>query len=160
MTAVLLSGLVMGTLATVMMDIWAQILTRTAGVPAPNWAMVGRWVGHMPRGQFTHTNMADANQVPGERPIGWVFHYAVGLVYGIALATLMGPDWLAAPTFAPAWIFAILTIGFGWLVMQPGMGLGLAASQTPAPWRARALGLLAHTVFGIGLWLGALVHMH
>ena len=147
----------MGLVATAMMDAWAVLLRRAAGVPAPNWAMVGRWVAHVPGGRVFHNDIADATAVSGEQNIGWVFHYAVGVVYGIALAFLMGPVWLAAPTFLPAWVFSIFMLGFGWFLLQPGMGLGWAAAKTPNPAKARVLGLLAHTVFGAGLWLGALI---
>ncbi|WP_299957088.1 DUF2938 domain-containing protein [uncultured Roseobacter sp.] len=155
--SIVMSGVVMGVVATVAMDVWAQLLRALAGVPAPNWAMVGRWVAHMPRGRLVHDDIGAAAPVPGELAIGWLFHYAVGIVYGVALAVIMGPAWLATPTFIPAWIFAVLTVGFGWFVLHPGMGLGWAASKTPNPWRARGLGLAAHTVFGVGLWLGALL---
>lgn len=154
---ILASGVVMGLIATVLMDLWALILARVAGLPAANWAMVGRWVAHMPRGRFAHDAIGEADPVTGERALGWVFHYAVGVAYGVALAAIMGAGWLASPTFLPAWIFAVLTVGFGWFVLQPGMGLGWAASKTPNPWRARGLGLAAHSVFGVGLWLGALL---
>ena len=40
---------------------------------------------------------------------------------------------------------------------QPGLGIGWAASKTPNPTKVRALNLLAHTVFGLGLWLTALL---
>lgn len=155
--SIVMSGVVMGVVATVVMDVWAQLLRALAGVPAPNWAMVGRWVAHIPRGRFMHDDIGAAAPVPGELAIGWLFHYTVGIVYGVALAGIMGPAWLATPTFIPAWIFAVLTVGFGWFVLHPGMGLGWAASKTPNPWRARGLGLAAHTVFGVGLWLGALL---
>lgn len=155
--SIVMSGVVIGVVATVAMDVWAQLLRALVGVPAPNWAMVGRWVAHMPRGRLVHDDIGAAAPVPGERALGWAFHYAVGVAYGVALAVIMGVGWLAAPTFIPAWIFAVLTIGFGWFVLHPGLGLGWAASKTPDPWRARGLGLAAHTVFGVGLWLGALL---
>jgi hypothetical protein len=85
-----------------------------------------------------------------------VFHYAVGVVYGVVLAWVMGPGWLAAPTFYPAWVFSILMVGFGWFLLQPGLGLGWAASKTPAPWKVRGFNIAAHTVFALGLWVGAL----
>jgi hypothetical protein len=53
-------------------------------------------------------------------------------------------------------VFSVLTIAAGWFVLQPGMGLGWAAAKTPAPWKARGFGLLAHTVFGLGMWAVAL----
>ena len=64
--------------------------------------------------------------------------------------------WLSAPNFLPLWIFAILTIGAGWFLLHPGLGLGWALAKTAAPWKGRVLGLMAHTVFGLGMWVGAL----
>ena len=54
--------------------------------------------------------------------------------------------------FLPVWLFSIFTIVAGWFLLQPGMGLGWAAAKTPAPWKVRGLGLLAHTAFGLGMW--------
>lgn len=147
----------MGLLATVLMDLWAVVLNRAAGQPLPNWGMVGRWVASLPSGQVFHDDIGAVAPVTGERMIGWGFHYAVGVIYGIVLAGIMGATWLAAPTFMPAWVFSLLMIGFGWFLLQPGLGVGWAASKTPQPWKARGLGLAAHTVFGAGLWMGALL---
>lgn len=43
----------------------------------------------------------------------------------------------------------------GWFLLQPGMGLGWAAAKTPKPWKGRGLGLVAHTLFAVGMWGGA-----
>lgn len=45
-----------------------------------------------------------------------------------------------------------MTIAAPWLVMQPGMGAGVAASKTPNPRAARLRNLATHTVYGIGLY--------
>ncbi|WP_300037086.1 DUF2938 domain-containing protein [uncultured Roseobacter sp.] len=157
MDSLVITGVVMGLVATVALDLWALLLARVAGLPVTNWAMVGRWVAHLPRGTLFHDDIARAAPVTAEKALGWGFHYAVGVAYGIALALLMGPAWTAAPTLVPAWVFSILMLGFGWFLLQPGLGLGMAASRTPNPGKARALGLIAHTVFGLGLWAGALL---
>ena len=157
MADILISGVLMGVLATGAMDLWALALNRFAGQPLPNWAMPGRWVAHVTRGSVFHDAIADAAHVEGELHIGWAFHYAVGIVYGIALAAIMGPAWLAQPTLLPALLFSLLMVGFGWFLLQPGMGLGWAASKTPNPWKVRVMNLAAHTVFALGLWMGAWV---
>ena len=157
MSELLIRGILMGLLATAAMDVWAFLLNRLAGQPLPNWGMVGRWVVNIPRGTVFHRSIADAPAVTQEVPIGWVFHYAVGLAYGVFFAVFMGAAWFSAPTFWPAWVFSILMVGFGWFLLQPGMGLGCAASKTPNPTKVRALNLIAHTVFAIGLWIGAVV---
>ncbi|SEK52639.1 DUF2938 domain-containing protein [Pacificibacter marinus] len=157
MTTILLSGLLMGLGATIAMDLWALALNRVFGVGLSNWGNVGRWVVHLGRGTMFHDNISNAAPVHNETTIGWLFHYAVGLAYGVVLAVIMGADWLASPTFLPAWIFAIVTIGAGWFILQPGLGVGIAASKTATPWKARGMGLLAHTAFGFGLWITAVI---
>ena len=42
-------------------------------------------------------------------------------------------------------------------IMQPALGLGIAASKTSKPMQARLRTLINHTVFGIGLYLFGLV---
>ena len=79
------------------------------------------------------------------------------VVAGIIFILIAGRDWVAAPSFLPLWIFPLLTIAAGWFLLQPGMGAGWAASRTPAPWKARGLGLVAHTVFAVGMWIGAVL---
>ena len=90
-------------------------------------------------GCFTK-EIAAALPVPRERQIGWVFHYFVGVVYGVFFAFLAGPDWIAAPTFPPAFIYALATIAGGWFLLHPGLGLGWAVSKVEHPNRVRMLG--------------------
>jgi DUF2938 family protein len=153
----LLAGILMGLGATILIDLWALALNRATGLPQPNWAMVGRWAAHLPRGRVFHDAIGEVPPVGDELRIGWAFHYAVGIAYGVIFVLIVGADWLAAPTLLPAWIFAVLTIAAGWFLLHPGMGLGWAASKTPNPWKARGLGLVSHSIFGIGLWVVALV---
>ncbi|QWW67467.1 DUF2938 domain-containing protein [Rhizobium sp. WYJ-E13] len=143
--------------ATALMDIWAILLAKLSVTPSPNWAPAGRWFWHLGKGKVFHDNIADAVPYANELALGWIGHYAVGILYGILLAIFVGPAWFAAPSFLPAWILGIVTVGAGWFLMQPGLGLGWAASKTPNPMKVRVLNLLAHTVFGFGLYATALV---
>lgn len=112
--------------------------------------------GHVLRGRIWHDDIKAAEPVPNELALGWALHYGVGILYGVVFAVFAGAGWLAAPSFLPVWIFALFTIAAGWFLLQPGMGLGWAAARTPAPWKARGMGLVAHTWFGVGMWLVAL----
>ena len=157
MSSLLISGMLIGAGATLAMDLWAILLNRAFGQPLPNWGFVGRWVGHLPRGRFVHSAIAEADHVANETALGWTFHYAVGIAYGLLFLAIVGSGWMAAPTFLSAWIFALITIGAGWFILQPGLGLGIAASRTPAPWVVRGHNILGHTAFALGLWATALV---
>lgn len=157
MTGLVLSGVLVGLGATVAMDVWAILLNRIAGLDLPNWALVGRWFRHLCNGAVFHDDITEAKPYARELALGWLAHYALGIIYGIAFLLIVGRGWLAAPTLFPAWIFAIATVTAGWFLLQPGLGLGWAASKTENPWRVRALNLLAHTFFGLGLWGTALL---
>ncbi|HEX2082149.1 MAG TPA: DUF2938 family protein, partial [Xanthomonadaceae bacterium] len=89
--------------ATLATDLWALLL-RAFGVASLDWALVGRWIGHWFRGRFVHERIALAAPVPGERALGWSFHYAVGIAFALALLVAMGPQWAARPTPLPCLI--------------------------------------------------------
>jgi hypothetical protein len=149
--------LIIGIGATAVLDIWSILLKRLFEVPAPDWGMVGRWVGHFPKGQFVHESIRAASPVRGERLIGWTAHYAIGIAYAVLLLGIWGPDWARQPTLLPALVVALLTLVAPFLIMQPGMGAGIAASRMPNPAQARLRSLLNHSVFGVGLYLSAVV---
>ena len=143
-----------GIVATVVLDLWLLLL-QTLGVPTLDFALIGRWAGHWPRGRFRHEAIARAAAVPGERALGWFVHYLTGVAFAALLVAIRGSGWLHDPTLVPA-----LAIGMGpvlapWLLMQPAMGAGLAASRTPRPGVNRLRSLVNHTVFGAGLYVAA-----
>ncbi|MGA3228193.1 MAG: DUF2938 family protein [Acidobacteriaceae bacterium] len=51
---------VVGLVATVTLDAWQQIFRLPFGMPATNWAMIARWFGHMPQGQFVQQDIGKA----------------------------------------------------------------------------------------------------
>lgn len=153
--AFVLHSLILGIAATALFDLWGLALHLVFGLPAPAWALGGRWFAHVARGKVWHEDIARAAPVKAEAAIGWLGHYAVGIVYAAALLAIWGPGWALAPSLVPALIVGVVTIGAGWFLMSPAMGGGIAAARAEAPWRERGLGLAAHMVFGLGLYLAA-----
>ena len=152
-----LDALAIGVGATAVMDVWAVALKRYWCIPSLNLAMVGRWLGHLPRGTFTHVNIAQAAPVRDEAILGWTAHYLIGVLFAAVLLALAGQEWVRQPTFAPALLAGLVSVAAPFCILQPGMGAGLAASKTPHPGAARLRSLMAHTAFGIGLYLAALL---
>lgn len=140
--------------ATAVLDAWLLLLQRL-GVPTMNFALLGRWVGHGLRGRWRHASMAQAAPVAGERGLGWLVHYLVGIAFAAVLAGLQGSGGLHRPTFWQALAFGVGTVAVPLFVMQPAMGLGIAASRTPAPLRNCTRSIANHAVFGVGLYLAA-----
>ena len=155
--AFLPSMIVIGLCATLVMDVWGWLRQPLLGVAPPNYAMVGRWLLHMGHGQFRHTAIAASPATPGEKAVGWLAHYLTGLAFAGILLGIAGQSWIEQPTLGPALLVGIGTVAAPFLLMQPGMGAGMAASRTPAPNAARLQSLLTHAVFGLGLYLGGWV---
>ena len=148
-------AVLLGIGATAVMDVWLLLLKRL-GVPTLNFAFIGRWVGHLLRGQVAHAAIAKAAPVRGELAWGWLTHYAVGVAFAGVLLSLQGAAWAHSPTLWPALAVGMGTVAAPLLVMQPAMGSGFAASRTPTPLKNCLRSLANHTVFGFGLYLSAL----
>lgn len=145
--------------ATAIMDLWNLFLKRAFGIPSLDYCLLGRWIRHMAGGAFTHASIAAASRKPHECQVGWTAHYTIGVAFAVAFVVLSG-DWLARPTLLPVLLYGIGTIVFPFFVMQPSLGLGVAASRTPNPAQARLKSLATHTVFGLGLYVSALGVSH
>ena len=146
------AGLVMGVVATAALDLWAIALNRTFGFAKPNWAFGGRWFAHAAKGQFVHEDITRAPEIPNETAIGWIGHYAIGILFAFVTVLIGGEAWLKAPTLFLPMAVGLITVGCGWFIMQPGMGAGIAASKKPDANRIRMLNIAGHIVFGLALY--------
>lgn len=140
--------------ATAAMDAWLLVLRRM-NVPTLDFALLGRWVGHWRRGRWLHRPIAKSEPVRGEVALGWFAHYATGIAFAGLLVGIAGVRWTQEPTLAPALVLGLGTVVAPLFVMQPAMGAGFAASNTPTPARNCLRSVLNHTVFGLGLYLAA-----
>ena len=64
-------AMLIGIGATAVMDAWLLLLRRL-GIPTLNFAFIGRWVGHLLRGRFSHAAIAKATPIRGELAWGIV----------------------------------------------------------------------------------------
>ena len=154
-TEFILQVLLIGVGATAFGDLWAVAAQRIFNVAAPDWGLVGRWFGHLARGKVRHESIARSPPVAGERALGWIGHYAIGIAFAALLVGVWGVEWARSPSLLPALTVGWLTLAAPFFVMQPAMGGGIAASRSPSPAKARLRSLITHTVFGVGLFVAA-----
>lgn len=149
-----LRAVLIGAGATVVMDLWAVVLKRF-GVPSLNFAFLGRWIGHLSHGRWRHLSIASATPVRGESWIGWCAHYSIGITFAALLLWTRGLAWARSPSLFPALFIGIATVAAPLLILQPGMGAGIASWKTPKPVFNAIKSVVTHIVFGVGLYLAA-----
>jgi hypothetical protein len=150
-----LRTILLGVGATMAMDVWALTL-RWFGIPSLNFALLGRWMGHLRHGRFMHASIAKAAPVRGELVIGWCAHYSIGLTFAALLLSTFGLKWARSPSLLPPLFIGIITVVAPWFVLQPALGAGIASSKTPAPVFNAIKSLATHAIYGLGLYVVAL----
>lgn len=146
--------IIMGIGATAIMDLWL-ILLKKLNIPTLNFALLGRWVGHVIKGQWFHPAISKTAPIKGELALGWCTHYAIGISFSILLILITGTAWLYSPTLLSALLVGLITVTAPLLVLQPAMGAGIASRNTPAPLRNCLRSIINHLVFGGGLYMSA-----
>jgi len=150
-------SLFIGISATIFMDLYAIFLKKVFHIPSLNYAFLGRWIGHFKTGVFRHNTIMQATPISGEKALGWIAHYLIGITFAFVLLIVFGIEWMANPTLIPALLVGILTTVAPYFMMQPAFGFGVAAAKLPNPNLARLRSLLTHTIYGLGLYLGGLL---
>jgi hypothetical protein len=149
-----LRTLAIGAGATMLMDAWAALLRRF-GVASLDFALLGRWIGHLREGVWFHDRIASAAPIEGERALGWLAHYSIGIAFAGVLVGTFGLRWARTPTLWPALLVGLVTVLAPLLVLQPALGLGVASSRTAAPLFNATKSVVTHLVYGVGLYLAA-----
>ena len=153
----LLHVLFIGIGATIFIDLYAFILQRYFNIPSLNYQFVGRWLVGISKGQFVHHKIMQSPSVRFEKYIGWFSHYVIGIIFSTLFIKIIGTDWFISPKLFSALLFGVSTVIFPFFLMQPCLGFGIAASQTPSPSSARLKSLSTHFMFGVGLYFSTML---
>ncbi|MDF7673934.1 DUF2938 family protein [Acetobacteraceae bacterium ESL0709] len=143
--------------STALLDLWALMISRVTRTPFMDWGLPGRWLLGMLKGNFVLRD-GISPATAGERTVGWVFHYLVGIGYAALLPLLASWHYVLHPTFMPAFLVGfVLTSLAGLFIMVPGLGGGVCALRTPSPLSVIQSLLISHVVFALALYVLALV---
>lgn len=157
MNDVIVFCLATGILSTVALDIWVTLVQKLTGLPATNWGMVGRWFSGIPRGQWV---LRDGSSAPsaGEKALGWVFHYLIGIGYSVLIVLLWGTGFVHTPTVIPVAIVGVIVSTLaGLMILMPGLGAGFMGSKLPNQGVTFVYVVVAHVVYALALYGAAIM---
>ncbi len=153
---IVIKTLLVGIGATFAMDVWSYILSLFR-VSSLDYRFVGRWVGNFSNGKFFHNKITDAAPIKNELALGWASHYFIGIAFAFLFLLIYGKSWFEKPTLFPAILIGLITIVAPFFLMQPAFGLGVAGANVPEPDTLRLKSFMAHLIYGIGLYLSAIL---
>jgi hypothetical protein len=152
----ILKVIIIGIGATLIVDVWGYFLG-LFNIKSLDYRFLGRWIGNFPKGVFFHKNIINTKSVKGELFIGWIAHYLIGINLSFLPYVFYGNEWIENPRIYTGVIFGLVTLVAPLLIMQPAFGFGIASSKLSEPNRRRFKSFLTHLVYGLGLYLTALL---
>jgi hypothetical protein len=153
----LLSGVVVGLLSTLVMDL-SSLIGLSFGLagrdpPRTGYNLVGRWMLYLLRGKRSHSTILDSPPIQHEVLVGILVHYMIGVSLG--LIYFAGLDLIGTiPTPLSAVAFGVATTVLPWFYLYPAWGYGRFGANARG-FRMTYFSLYNHTFFGLGIALSA-----
>jgi hypothetical protein len=146
-----MTGVAAGVLGTVAMDTLNHLVARTGLIVKIDPPMLGRMAAGWARGRFRYRHPEEVAPVSGEKVLGILTHYAIGL--GLAVPFVVGWDLAAGALPSPGWtiVYGIATTAASWLLVYPSLGLGACGLRSPDGGKNARSSLLNHLFFGVGM---------
>ena len=151
---ILLQGIISGLFATIIFDLYQLSINYAYGIEKPKWNLLGRYFLGYKEGKFIRETLIDDEELYNELFWGYFFHYLIGILYGIVFVIL---NFLLFdyPSILLAYIFGFSTVLGAWCFLMPfAYNLGFFASKSEQRANLLAQNLIAHFVFGTGLFIG------
>ena len=150
----LIYGLTAGIIATAFFDIYQISLNYAYGINKTRWDLVGRYFIGLKSYKYFREDLINDDSEKYELFYGYLIHYAIGIIYGF-FYIFINIIFYKEPSILIALVFGFFTILGGWCIMMPfAYNLGFFASKSNEKFQIIVQGLIAHFIFGTGLFIG------
>ena len=151
---ILFEGIISGLFATFIFDLFQSSIKYAYGIEKPKWNLLGRYFLGYTKSKFIRKTLIDDEELDNELLWGYFFHYLIGIIYGIVFVIL---NFLLFdyPSILLAYVFGFSTVLGSWCFLMPfAYNLGFFASKSEERTNLLVQNLIAHFVFGTGLFIG------
>ena len=150
----IINGILIGIIATLIFDIFQNSLLYAYNINKPKWYLVGRFFYHFKNKIFFHDDIESENEIKNELILGYFFHYIVGAIYGL-IYIILNILFFNHPSFLLAITIGFITVLGNWCIMMPyAFNIGFFASKKEERFQILTQNLIAHFIFGVGLFTG------
>ena len=140
---------IMGIVATLMMDLGNLIFASFELVYKINYSLIGVLSFGWLKGVFIYNSINDIVVTNYSYLFGVATHYFIGIIFAIPVFFMM--LLLNLRSYLLLIIYGILTCFASLFLLFPSLGLGLAALKTSSPFYMIFSSLLNHFFYGLGL---------
>ena len=150
----LIHGLLAGIIATSLFDLYQIALNYAYGINKTRWDLVGRYFIGLKNNKYFREDLINDPSEKHELIYGYLIHYFIGIIYGF-FYILINMIFYEEPSILIALVFGFTTILGAWCIMMPfAYNLGFFATKSDEKYHLIVQGLLAHFIFGTGLFIG------
>lgn len=152
-----INGIVTGIIATIIFDIFQFSLSYAYNINKSRWDLVGRYFIGLKEKKYFREDIENEDQIKNELFIGYLIHYLIGIIYGI-FYVILNLFLSNEPSLYLALIIGFITVLGAWCIMMPyAFNIGFFASKKEEQKQIIVQNLIAHFIFGVGLYIGYLV---
>ena len=154
----LIYGLIAGIIATLIFDLFQISLSYAYNINKSKWNLIGRYfIGIIKNNKFFVDNIQEEEIIDNELLIGYLVHYVIGSIFGLFYVSI-NLIFYSEPSLILALIIGIITVLGGWcIIMTYTYNIGFFASKKEEQFQILVQNLIAHFIFGIGLYIGFLI---
>lgn len=149
--------LITGIIATFIFDIFHISLSYAYSINKSRWNLIGRYFVGLFYGKYIQEDLENENEINYELFIGYIIHYIIGIIFAFFYITL-NLLLFEQPSIILALIVGLLTVLGGWCILMPfAFNIGYFAMKQDNQKKLLVQNLIAHFIFGIGLYFGYLI---
>lgn len=151
-----LQGIISGIFATLLFDLFQISLSYGYNIKKSKWNLVGRYFIGLKEKKIFREDIENELEIKNELIIGYIFHYIIGSIFGLIYVSF-NIIIFTEPSILISLVIGFVTVLGGWCVLMPfAFNIGFFASKKEEQKQIMVQNLIAHFIFGVGLYFGYL----